>query len=202
MAETRVFSIPLRTRFRGITEREGVLIEGPAGWGEFSPFLEYDAATAAPWLRCAVEAADVGWPAPRARPVPVNVTVPAVARSMRARSCSRRRLPDRQGQGRRARPDPGDDEARLEAVRDAIGPDGLVRIDANGGWSVDEAVAAIGCSSGRPADWSTSSSRAPRSRTSPSYAVASTCRSPPTSRSAGPPTPTGSATSRPPTSPY
>jgi O-succinylbenzoate synthase len=54
----RVFSIPLRTRFRGITVREGVLVEGDAGWGEFSPFLEYDAATAAPWLACAREAAD------------------------------------------------------------------------------------------------------------------------------------------------
>ena len=60
----KVFSIPLRTRFRGITVREGVLVEGDAGWGEFSPFLEYDAATSAPWLACAREAADVGWPAP------------------------------------------------------------------------------------------------------------------------------------------
>ena len=40
--------------------------------------------------------------------------------------------------------DPGEDEARLEAVRDALGPDGLVRIDANGGWSVEEAVRRIG----------------------------------------------------------
>ena len=54
-----VFSIPLRTRFRGITVREGVLVEGDAGWGEFSLFLEYDAATAAPWLACAREAADL-----------------------------------------------------------------------------------------------------------------------------------------------
>ena len=60
----RVFSIPLTTRFRGITVREGVLLEGAAGWGEFSPFLEYDASTSAPWLDCAREAADVGWPAP------------------------------------------------------------------------------------------------------------------------------------------
>ena len=73
----KVFSIPLRTRFRGITEREGVLVEGAAGWGEFSPFLEYDAATAAPWLDCAREAADVGWPDPVRDTVSVNVTVPA-----------------------------------------------------------------------------------------------------------------------------
>ena len=54
---------------------------------------------------------------------------------------------------------PAEDEARLEAVRDALGPDGLVRIDANGGWSVDEAVAGSACWSGPPAGWSTSSSR-------------------------------------------
>jgi O-succinylbenzoate synthase len=73
----KVYSIPLRTRFRGIEVREGVLLDGPEGWGEFSPFLEYDAATSAPWLACAREAADVGWPAPLRSTVPVNVTVPA-----------------------------------------------------------------------------------------------------------------------------
>jgi o-succinylbenzoate synthase len=37
--ETQVYSIPMRTRFRGITVREGMLLRGTAGWGEFSPFL-------------------------------------------------------------------------------------------------------------------------------------------------------------------
>ncbi len=140
----KVFSIPLRTRFRGITVREGVLVEGDAGWGEFSPFLEYDAPTSAPWLDCAREAADVGWPAPVRSSVPVNVTVPACspeqARAMVGASagCLTAKVkvaePGQQ---------PGEDEARLEAVRDALGPGGLVRIDVNGGWSVDEAVARI-----------------------------------------------------------
>jgi hypothetical protein len=76
--ETHVFSIPMTTRFRGITTREGMLLRGPAGWGELSPFLEYDARVAAPWLRCALEAADEGWPEPLRGTVPVNVTVPAV----------------------------------------------------------------------------------------------------------------------------
>ena len=87
----KVFSIPLRTRFRGITVREGVLVEGAAGWGEFSPFLEYDAATAAPWLDCAREAADLGWPDAGARPVPVNVTVPGVLAGACARDRARLR---------------------------------------------------------------------------------------------------------------
>ena len=33
MTEVRVFSIPMRVRFRGITVREGMLIRGDAGVG-------------------------------------------------------------------------------------------------------------------------------------------------------------------------
>ena len=138
-----VFSIPMRTRFRGITVREGVLLRGPAGWGEWSPFLEYDAATARPWLACAREAADVGWPDPVRASVPVNVTVPATDPQRAhdivvAGGC-------RTAKVKVAEPGQAlaDDVARLEAVRDALGPDGLVRIDANGAWDVDEAVRAI-----------------------------------------------------------
>jgi len=141
----RVFSIPLRTRFRGITEREGVLMEGEAGWGEFSPFLEYDATTSAPWLACAREAADIGWPEPLRDHIAVNVTVPACGPT-RAREIVLGSAGCRTAKVKVAEPgqDPGEDEARLEAVRDALGVDGLVRVDANGGWSVDEAVARIG----------------------------------------------------------
>ncbi len=138
-----VYSVPMRTRFRGIDLREGMLLRGPAGWGEFSPFLEYDARVAAPWLRAAREAALVGWPAPVRDTVPVNVTVPAVgpedaARIVRAGGCRTAKVKVAEpGQSR------AEEEARLEAVRDALGPDGRIRVDANGLWSVDEAVAAI-----------------------------------------------------------
>ncbi len=139
----RVFSIPLRTRFRGITVREGLLLEGPAGWGEFSPFLEYDDAVSAPWLACAREAAYDGWPDPVRDVVPVNVTVPAVDAGHAHRIVVEGGC--RTAKVKVAEPGQtlGDDEQRLEAVRDAIGLDGLVRVDANMGWSVDEAVAAI-----------------------------------------------------------
>ncbi|WP_030483139.1 o-succinylbenzoate synthase [Nocardioides aequoreus] len=137
-----VYSIPLRTRFRGLTEREGLLLRGDAGWGEWSPFLEYDDAVARPWLAAAREAADEGFPAPLRAEVPVNVTVPAcdperAAAIVRAGGC-------RTAKVKVAEPgqDPGEDEARLEAVREAIG-DGLVRIDANGAWDVDTAVERI-----------------------------------------------------------
>src|SRR6201993_4972223 len=71
----RAFAIPMRTRFRGITVREGALIEGPAGWGEFSPFAEYGPRECARWLAGALEAATSGWPPPVRAEVPVNVTV-------------------------------------------------------------------------------------------------------------------------------
>jgi len=134
-----VYALPLRTRFRGLTVREGVLLRGPAGWGEWSPFTEYDDDVALPWLRAAHEAAYDGWPAPVRDAVPVNVTVPAcdperAAAIVRAGGC-------RTAKVKVAEPgqDPGEDEARLEAVRAALGP-GDIRIDANGAWDVDEAV--------------------------------------------------------------
>ena len=138
-----VFSLPLHTRFRGITVREGMLMRGDAGWGEWSPFLEYGAREAEPWLRCAEEAAAGDWPAPVRSSVPVNVTVPAVSAErafeiVRASGCATAKVKVAEpGQSL------ADDQARVEAVRSALGPAGKVRVDVNGAWSVDEAVAAI-----------------------------------------------------------
>ena len=143
MAETRVFAIPLHTRFRGITIREGMLLRGEAGWGEWSPFLEYSPEVAAPWLRCAEEAAAGDWPEPVRTEVPVNVTVPAVGPEQahaiaRAGGCATAKV-----KGAEPGQSLADDRARVEAVRDALGASGRVRMDANGAWSVDEAVLAI-----------------------------------------------------------
>jgi O-succinylbenzoate synthase len=138
-----VWSIPMRTRFRGITVREGALIRGEAGWGEWSPFLDYPPAVAEPWLRCAEEAAAGDWPDPVRAWVPVNVTVPAVGPEraheiVRAGGCTTAKVKVAEpGQSL------ADDQARVEAVRDALGPTGRVRVDANGAWSVDEAVSAL-----------------------------------------------------------
>lgn len=136
-----VYSIPLRTRFRGITVREGILLHGPAGWGEFSPFWDYDAAESAEWLRAAREAADDGWPPAVRDQIPVNVTVPAVDAD------TAHQLVTASGGCRTAKvkvAEPGQDVgaeiARLEAVRDALGPAGAIRIDANGGWDVTTAL--------------------------------------------------------------
>ena len=143
MRRVHVYALPLTTRFRGITVREGVLLRGAAGWGDFCAFPEYDDAEARAWLGAAREAADAGWPAPVRSAVPVNAIVPAVppdraAAMVRASGCATAKV--------KVADEPGSlpaDLARVEAVRDALGPAGHVRVDANARWSVDEAVAAI-----------------------------------------------------------
>ncbi|HET7735644.1 MAG TPA: o-succinylbenzoate synthase [Nocardioidaceae bacterium] len=140
----KVFSIPLTTRFRGITVREGVLLPGAAGWGEFSPFLEYDARVAAPWLRAAREAADGDWPAPLRTQVPVNVTVPAVGPEQAMAIVARGGCTTAKVKVAEKGQTLAHEQERLEAVRSALGPSGRIRIDANGAWSVESAVAAIG----------------------------------------------------------
>lgn len=137
---THVFQIGLRTRFRGITVREGVVFSGDAGWGEFSPFLDYAGEEIGPWLQAAREAADLGFPAPVRDRIPVNCTVPAVGPQQAHRivvesGCSTAKVKVAEKDQALA-----DDLARVEAVRDALGPDGRVRIDANGGWPLDEAA--------------------------------------------------------------
>ncbi|MGH4024064.1 MAG: o-succinylbenzoate synthase [Pseudonocardiaceae bacterium] len=139
----RFYAIPLTTRFRGIMVREGMLIEGPAGWGEFCPFTDYDDEESVPWLAAAVEQCTAGWPAPVRGRVPINCTVPAVS-AQRAHDIAA------QSGCRTAKVKVADhpeseaeDLARVEAVRDGLGPGGSIRVDANGGWDADTAVTRI-----------------------------------------------------------
>ncbi|WP_157007742.1 o-succinylbenzoate synthase [Agromyces laixinhei] len=144
LATARVVALPLVTRFRGIDVREAVLFEGPEGWTEFSPFVEYDDHEASAWLAAAI---DYGWnaspPALRDR-VPVNATVPAVdpdsvaAVLARFAGCRTAKVKVAGGDETLAQ-----DVARVRAVREALGPEGRIRVDANGGWNVDEAEHAI-----------------------------------------------------------
>ena len=141
--EAHVYRVPLRTRFRGIDVRDGVLLRGPAGWGEFSPFWDYDDAESRRWWAAAREAAVDGFPAPVRDSVPVNVTVPAVGPErahaiVTASGC---------GTAKVKVAEPGqtaaDDHARVEAVRDALGPAGAIRVDANAAWDVGTAATRI-----------------------------------------------------------
>ncbi|WP_197501816.1 o-succinylbenzoate synthase [Mycobacterium sp. 1164985.4] len=135
-----VVALPMRVRFRGITVREVALIDGPAGWGEFGAFLEYEPPEAAHWLASALEAAYEPAPQVRRDRIPINATVPAVeaarvpevlARFPGARTAKVKVAESGQSLA--------DDVARVNAVR-AVAP--TVRVDANAGWSVDEAVTA------------------------------------------------------------
>jgi O-succinylbenzoate synthase len=135
-----VVALPMRVRFRGITVREVALIDGPTGWGEFGAFLEYPPPEAAHWLASAVESSYAPRPSGIRDRIAINATVPAVAPGQVAEvlarfpGCSTAKVKVAE---------PGqtlaDDVARVNAVR-AVVP--TVRVDANGGWSVPEAVAA------------------------------------------------------------
>lgn len=139
----RVYALPMRTKFRGVTVRQGVLLSGPAGWGDFCPFPDYSDSQSVPWLAAALEACTQPWPEPVREHVPVNCIVPAVdpekAGEIAARSgCTTAKV-------KVAEPwqSPAEDIERVTAVRDALGPAGNIRIDANAMWAVDEAVTRI-----------------------------------------------------------
>jgi o-succinylbenzoate synthase len=143
VVQFRTYAIAMPTRFRGIERREGMLVEGPAGWAEFSPFLDYDARESAPWLAAALDSAANDWPAALRDRVPVNCTVPAVGADKAAEIVRRSGCRTAKVKVAEKGQPIAEDILRVEAVRDAIGPRGQVRVDANGGWSVDEAVSAI-----------------------------------------------------------
>ncbi|GAA5153018.1 o-succinylbenzoate synthase [Microbacterium pseudoresistens] len=144
LATAHVVALPMHTRFRGVDVREAVLFEGPEGWAEFSPFPEYDDAEAATWLAAAIDDAAHPRPEPVRTEVRVNATVPAVAPDAvpgvlaRFDGCRTAKVKvAERGQTLT------DDTARVRAVREAMGPEGRIRIDANGGWNLDEAEHAV-----------------------------------------------------------
>ncbi|KQQ90690.1 o-succinylbenzoate synthase [Arthrobacter sp. Leaf137] len=143
LAGAHVVSLPMRVKFRGIMKRESLLIQGPAGWGEFCPFPEYGDAEASRWLAAAIEAAWQGFPQPLRTAIPVNATVPAVEASRVPEVLARFGRVDavkvkvaERGQTLE------DDAARVEAVRAEL-PGATIRVDANGGWDVPAAVRAL-----------------------------------------------------------
>lgn len=135
-----VVALPMRVRFRGITVRELALIDGPEGWGEFGAFLEYAPPEAARWLAAGIESAYLPTPSVLRHRIPINATVPAVPAAQVPEVLAR--FPGaRTAKVKVAEPGQtlADDVARVDAVR-ALVP--TVRVDANGGWTVDEAAAA------------------------------------------------------------
>ncbi|HKY47622.1 MAG TPA: o-succinylbenzoate synthase [Acidimicrobiia bacterium] len=141
--ELHPVSIPLKYRFRRVDRRDAVLIGGPQGWGEFSPFPDYPPEVTTRWLAAALEAACSVWPTPVRSSVPINVTVPAVdgptAFAIVAGSGCRTAKVKVADPGQSAK----EDEERIAAVRSALGPSGKIRIDVNGAWDLATATATL-----------------------------------------------------------
>ncbi|SDS90269.1 o-succinylbenzoate synthase [Microlunatus soli] len=143
VARIASYAIGMRNRFRGITERRGMVWRGPAGWAEWSPFEDYAGDELVPWLRAAREMATEPWPTPVRDRIPVNCTIPVVEPQVAYRMAAESGCGTAKIKVAEPGQSPGDDLARVAAVRAALGDGGRIRVDANGGWDVDEAYAAL-----------------------------------------------------------
>ena len=138
LATLRVITIPTRTNFRGVTYREVALIQGPQGWGEFSPFLEYDDNECSPWLASAIEAATVARPERFRNEIAVNGTIPELNDKKEIEALMRtysgaKTFKVKVGSNLT------EDVIRVARVF-SNAPKAAIRVDVNGLWSVDEAL--------------------------------------------------------------
>ena len=141
LASMQVVALPLKSKFRGITVREVALFKGPAGWGEFAPFLEYDDRESSTWLLSAIDAATN--PAPMAYRgfVKVNATLPALNSAQEIEEllqsfagCDTVKI--------KVGENLAEDIVRVARVR-ALLPKAKLRLDVNGGWKVDQALVSL-----------------------------------------------------------
>lgn len=139
----RVVSLPLRNKFRGLTQREVLIFEGPEGWAEWAPFIEYPDEEAALWLTAAIEFGYSELPELLRQKIPVNATLPAVAPDQVAAILARY---GRFGSVKIKVAEVGqsktDDVLRIKAVRE-IYPTAKIRLDANGNLEVEQALELI-----------------------------------------------------------
>jgi O-succinylbenzoate synthase len=137
----RVVALPMKTKFRGVTVREVALIQGEYGWGEFSPFLEYDDAESAPWLACAIEAATQPKPKLFRTEVAVNGTIPALNDKEELEKVVDS-FPGVAAFKVKVGTNASEDIARINTLR-SLRPNAKIRLDANGLLSVDQAVSLV-----------------------------------------------------------
>jgi O-succinylbenzoate synthase len=134
--ELQVVSIPVKNTFRGIKSREIALFEGPAGWSEFSPFLEYNNKQSATWMKAALEAATKPAPTPLRNEVMVNATLPNIKPGEVEKvlsnfdGCTTIKI--------KINDFTIDRELLIESLKHV--PNARFRLDINGGWTLDEAI--------------------------------------------------------------
>jgi len=142
-ASARVVSIPLRTRFRGLIERELLIFEGPNDFSEWAAFPEYGDEEAASWLAAAIEWGYQDLPKPLRQTIPVNAILPAVEtaeiekilkrfgafQSVKIKVAEKGQSADQ-------------DIQRITFVRELY-PSAKIRLDANGGFDVASAISLI-----------------------------------------------------------
>jgi O-succinylbenzoate synthase len=133
----RVIALPMKTKFRGISVREVALFKGPHGWGEFSPFLEYDDAESAPWLASAIEAASTPKPKLYRTSVAINGTIPALNDPQDLKTIVDS-FPGVKSFKVKVGSNLAEDLARVNVIRQ-LQPHAKIRIDVNGLWNVDQA---------------------------------------------------------------
>ncbi len=133
----RVIALPMKTNFRGITVREAALFKGEYGWGEFSPFLEYDDAEASHWLASAIEAATTPKPQLFRTSVAVNGTIPALNEVNEIQAIVES-FPGVMSFKVKVGGNLAEDLARINVVRH-LRPAAKIRVDVNGLWTVDQA---------------------------------------------------------------
>jgi O-succinylbenzoate synthase len=138
LATLRVITLPTRTNFRGVTYREVALMQGPQGWGEFSPFLEYDDKECRPWLASAIEAATVARPKRYRDSIAVNGTIPELNDKKEIEDLMRSYQGVKTFKVKVGR-NLNEDVIRVARVF-SNAPKAAIRVDVNGLWSVDEAL--------------------------------------------------------------
>jgi O-succinylbenzoate synthase len=140
VATAKVVSIPLRTKFRGLTERELLVFEGPYGWSEWATFTEYQDEEAATWLAAAIEWGFDEVPEPVRKQVPVNAILPSVPKNEIAKVLGRAgKFSTVKVKVADPKQSLADDLERILEVKNLF-PDTKLRLDANGGYSVDQAL--------------------------------------------------------------
>lgn len=135
----QVVSIPVKANFRGINFREIALFEGPAGWSEFSPFIEYSNKESSTWLKAAIEGATKEPPKPVRDQVEINATLPNVkvseVKDLLAgfNGCNTIKIKINDFET--------DQALLIECLKEV--PKAKFRLDVNGGWALEEAIANV-----------------------------------------------------------